>query len=519
MKYINPVIRGFYPDPSVCKADGAFYLVCSSFQFFPALPLFKSKDMINWEQIGHCITRKSQLDLSGCRPSGGLFAPTIRYNNGRFYVVVTNTDEDENFYIYTDDIEKGEWSDPISVDRGGIDPSLLFDGEKTYFMSNGEDDYGENGISLCEIDIETGKVLSPCKCISKGTGGRFIEAPHLYHIGEYYYLLVAEGGTEYGHTECLLRSREPFGEYESCPHNPILTNRSLGAYLIQGAGHADIVCDDNGQWWMVNLAFRQIAQWRQFHNLGREVFLEPIYWQEDGWFIVGADGTSRAEFEVNETGCTFSSVLPRYPDEKWRLDKKTACYIRCPDYGNYKFSHNGAILLKGTGEKLNGRGNVTFIGDRQHEFDCTAQVRIDGRTLGSSTRCGLTAYMDENNHFDLSVERAEKGFKVSSNITVGGINLLSKEIALESEDIRLKISGTANYYYLMAFDSTKELTLGIKTDEKQWEETVAGEWIIMGGMDSKYLTSEVCEGFTGVIIGIFCEDGSENADFVSFVVE
>lgn len=519
MKYINPVIRGFYPDPSVCKANGYFYLVCSSFQFFPALPLFRSRDMVNWEQMGHCITRKSQLDLSGCRPSGGLYAPTIRYNNGRFYVVVTNTDGDGNFYIYTDDIENGEWSDPISVDRGGIDPSLLFDGEKTYFMSNGEDDFGESGISLCEIDIETGKVISPCKCISKGTGGRFIEAPHLYHIGEYYYLMVAEGGTEYGHTECLLRSREPFGEYESCPHNPILTNRNLGAYLIQGAGHADIVCDDNGQWWLVNLAFRQIDQWRQFHNLGREVFLEPIYWHEDGWFTVGYDGTSRIEFDVSKSSCAFSAAPPPYPQEKWSINPKTACYIRCPNYGNYKTADNSAILLKGTSERLSGRGNVTFIGDRQHEFDCTARVCIDGSTLGESTRCGLTAYMDENNHLDLTAERMEKGFKVSGVITVGGIALRNKEIIVRCNDIRLNINATANYYYLEAFDSNKELAMGFKDGEKQWDETARGEWVIMGGIDSKYLSSEVCEGFTGVVIGIFCEDDSENADFVKFTIE
>lgn len=160
MKYYNPVIKGFYPDPSICSDGDYFYLVCSSFQFFPALPLFRSKNLTHWEQIGHCITRKSQLDLTGIAPSGGIFAPTIRYHSGRFYVVVTDTSGCGNFYIYTDDIN-GEWSDPVLVNRGGIDPSLLFDGDKTYFMSNGEDDFGENGISLCEIDIETGKVLSP----------------------------------------------------------------------------------------------------------------------------------------------------------------------------------------------------------------------------------------------------------------------------------------------------------------------------------------------------------------------
>lgn len=498
MKYINPVIRGFYPDPSVCKAGRYFYLVCSSFQFFPALPLFRSKDMVKWEQIGHCITRKSQLDLTHCRASGGLYAPTIRYNNGRFYVAVTNTDGDGNFYLYTDDIE-GEWSDPISVDRGGIDPSLLFDGDKTYFMSNGVDDFGEKGISLCEIDIETGKVISPCKCICKGTGGRHVEAPHLYHIGEYYYLLVAEGGTEYGHTECLFRSREPFGEYESCPHNPILTNRRLGGYLIQGAGHADIVCDSDGQWWMVNLAFRQINEWRQFHHLGREVFLEPIYWQEDDWFKVGSDGTSRIEFKVNELSCTHSLTPPPYPEEKWSIDPKTACYIRCPDYGNYRINGNTFELL-GTTASLNSRENVTFIGDRQHEFNCTAEVEINTQNIGKSTKCGLTAYMDENDHYDLSVTRSDNGTVISGVIHVGGVPIKMNEITVSGDSAQLMIKAEAQMYFLYG-----------KNDQLQWQQLAA--------MESKYLSSEVCEGFTGVIIGIFCEDSAKGGEFVSFTVK
>ncbi len=497
MKYYNPVIKGFYPDPSICSDGDYFYLVCSSFQFFPALPLFRSKNLTHWEQIGHCITRKSQLDLTDIAPSGGIFAPTIRYHSGRFYVVVTDTSGCGNFYVYTDDIN-GEWSDPVLVNRGGIDPSLLFDGDKTYFMSNGEDDFGENGISLCEIDIETGKVLSPCKCISKGTGGRFIEAPHLYHIGDYYYLMVAEGGTEYGHTECLLRSKTPFGEYESCPYNPILTNRHLGGYIIQGAGHADIIEDKNGQWWMVNLGFRQIHQWRQFHHLGREVFLEPVYWQEDGWFKVGADGTSRHVFEVNENGCTYPDEPVLYPESRWDLDPKTACFIRCPDYENYRFDGN-KVFLKGCDQKLSGKGNVTFAGDIQREFYCTAEVNINGETLGDMTRCGITAYMDENNHYDLSVIRAECGYKISGVINIGGVKLRSKEIKIQDSRIKLKIDAEPQLYKLLAFNGNA--------------------WDMPASMESKYLSSEVCEGFTGVVIGIFCEDESEDPQFAEFEIK
>lgn len=483
MNYINPVIRGFYPDPSVCKAeDGYFYLVCSSFQFFPGLPLFRSSNMVDWEQIGHCITRKSQLDLTGVEPSGGLFAPTIRYNKGRFYVVVTNTSGDGNFYLYTDDIN-GEWSEPVSVDRGGIDPSLLFDGDKVYFMSNGEDDRGEHGISLCEIDIETGKVLSPCKCISKGSGGRFIEAPHLYHIGEWYYLLVAEGGTEYGHMECMFRSREPFGPYEGCPHNPILTNRNLGGYTVQGAGHADIVQDNDGQWWMVNLAFRQMHMWRPFHHLGREVFLEPVFFAEDRWLKVGSDGTCRLAYTLEDGVCTASEQAPEYPVQKWSINEKEACFIRCPDYGNYRFDGN-RVELKGTANKLNSRDNVTFVGMRQREFDCTAEVEIEADSISEGMKCGITAYMSEKDHYDLVVEKSGEGCTVTGIINIGGVPITMDKISVD--EIRLKIEADAQSYHLFVYCD--------------------GQWVCLAGMESKYLSSEVCEGFTGVIVGLFCED-------------
>lgn len=157
MNYKNPIIRGFHPDPSVCRANGKYYLVCSSMQYFPGVPIFESDDLINWKKIGNCLTRPSQIHLEKVRSSGGVFAPTIRYNNGRFYMTTTNDSTHQNFYVWTDDIY-GEWSEPVFVDQGGIDPSILFDDDgKVYFMSNGADDEGNYGITVCEIDIDTGK--------------------------------------------------------------------------------------------------------------------------------------------------------------------------------------------------------------------------------------------------------------------------------------------------------------------------------------------------------------------------
>ena len=214
MKYTNPVIKGFYPDPSVCFANGKFFLVCSSFQYFPGVPLFESEDLVNWTQIGYVLTRHSQVMLDRINSSGGVFAPTIRYNNGRFYMVTTNDTTHENFYVHTDDIY-AEWSDPIPVDQGGIDPSLFFENGRAFFISNGADAYGDGGGVQCEIDIATGKKLSESKCIWHGSGGRYLESPHMYKIGDYYYLMAAEGGTEYGHMITYARSKNIWGPFDS----------------------------------------------------------------------------------------------------------------------------------------------------------------------------------------------------------------------------------------------------------------------------------------------------------------
>ena len=176
MIYRNPVISGFYPDPSICAAEGKFYLVTSSFQYFPGVPLFESTDLVNWKQIGHVLTRESQVMLDRVRSSGGVFAPTIRYQDGRFYMITNNNSTNQNFYVYTDDIY-GAWSDPIEIDMNGIDPSLLFDDGHVYALTNGQDDEGNWGIVQCEIDIATGARLSACKCLWKGSGGRYLESP------------------------------------------------------------------------------------------------------------------------------------------------------------------------------------------------------------------------------------------------------------------------------------------------------------------------------------------------------
>lgn len=496
MKYNNPVIKGFYPDPSVCRVNGSYYLVCSSMQYFPGVPLFESKDLINWKQIGHCLTRKSQIQLEKAESSGGVFAPSIRYYNGRFYMTTTNATTDQNFYVWTDNIY-GAWSDPINVEQGGIDPSLYFEDGKTFFMSNGADDNNIGGIVLCEIDIETGKKLSQGRIIWQGFGGRFLEGPHLYKIKGKYYLLAAEGGTEYGHMVTYARGDSVHGPFEAYPRNPVLTNRNLGGYEIQAVGHGDLVQDNNGNWWMLHLGFRQIGKWLTFHHLGREVYLTPVAFGEDGWFTAGYKGTTLKCFDTNllpegivqeeKNGYTFENT-------QWDIDW---CYLRHPYTDNYLLKENKA-MLKGTGITLNMADSPTFIGLRQKDFNsdisCTVSV--------PEGEAGITIFMDENHHYDLAVGKTMNGYEAILRLNIGDIKSVEKVIELKERNmVSLNIRSNHKVYSFYVMEEDKK--------------------VLLGTAQTRYLSSEVAGGFTGVMTGLYAvgEKMCQYAEFTEFRCE
>src|SRR4030042_2877344 len=220
----NPIISGFYPDPSICRVGEDYYLFTSSFEYFPGVPIFHSKDLVHWRQIGYCLTRKSQLPLNNVRASGGIYAPTLRYHDGTFYMVTTNVDGGGNFYV-TAKNPAGPWSEPVWLDHSGMDPSLFFDDDgKVYYTRH--EGAGDGYVAQRILNIETGKLEGPLRKIWGGTGGVWVESPHLYKINGKYYLTAAEGGTSYGHTQVIARSDSPWGPFESCPYNPILTHRN-----------------------------------------------------------------------------------------------------------------------------------------------------------------------------------------------------------------------------------------------------------------------------------------------------
>ena len=536
MKFQNPIIRGFYPDPSVCEANGKFYLVSSSFQYFPGVPLFESADLINWKQIGHVLTRESQVMVDKVRSSGGVFAPTIRYNNGRFYMITNNNSTNENFYVYTDDIY-GEWSEPVIVNQNGIDPSLLFDNGKCYFLSNGNDDEGNTGVIQCEIDIETGKKISPSKGIWNGSGGRYLESPHMYKIDDYYYLMAAEGGTEYGHMVTYARSNNVWGPFEDYPDNPVLTNRNKAPGIIQAIGHGDLIRNNDGNWYIVTLGFRQIDLWQPFHHLGRESFLTPVSFDENGWFTCG-DGTTCQEYEIPGDFTQERKELYTFENTVWNKDW---IYLRKYNPANY-ILENDSLTLKGSSITLEDVDSPSFLGIRQLDFqmkltvDLEINAHIETLVKASLGNCnhidfiedashltsdkakaiksvamqaleadtssrhdaGITIYMSENEHYDIMLRASEtKGkYEAVLRLCIGEIKHAAAIAPISSNKASLKIVSEPEWYYFYIIDGSKE--------------------IFLGKAQSKYLSSEVSSGFTGVIIGLFAE-GKVTGEFSNFI--
>lgn len=492
MRVCNPIIRGFYPDPSVCKANGKYYMVCSSFEYFPGVPLFESEDLIHWNQIGHCLTRKSQVDLHQINSSGGVFAPTIRYHEGRFYMVTTNDTYHKNFYVYTDDIY-GEWSEPIFVDQDGIDPSLYFEGDKAYFMSNGSDGTdGKGCIFQCEIDIGTGERLTPSHPVWKGSGGRYLESPHLYHFGDWYYLMAAEGGTEYGHMITYARGKTPYGPFEGYCQNPVLTNRDLGGHQnhVQGIGHGDLIQDEKGRTFMFCLGFRIQSDWMPYHHLGREVFLVPVHWEEDGWFKAGVHGNVelKMEMEVEEKTADQADKYD-VSFEKMKAESVRWCHLREYQQENYQFMENG-VRLRGNRFTLNDIDAPTFLGVRQSEFDTSLEIKL----AGNAPEAGITFYLSENHHYDLAVLCQNGKRTLFLRLCIGDARAVVKSIELPAEQ--------------------KQVTLRVVSDAAKYTfyGQCGGEEVLMGTARTQYLSSEVAGGFTGTVMAMYAVNLQEEAD-------
>lgn len=498
MKLKNPIIPGYYPDPSCLRVGEEYYVVTSSFEYFPGVPIWHSRDLVNWKQIGYCLTRDSQLPLQNCGDSRGIWAPTLRYHDGRFYMVTSNMHEGGHFYVYTDDIE-GEWSEPIWVEGGGWDSSLHFDDDgKVYFT------WFEipNRVFQVEIDIETGKHLTEKRLIWTGTGTRSPEAPHLYHWFGQYYLMVAEGGTEYGHMCTIARSDNPWGPFESCPHNPIISHRSLDN-PIQATGHGDIFQAHDGSWWIVFLGIRPVWYPPRYH-LGRETFLAPVKWEE-GWPVVGLGGFIKPVMEVD--GLPLKPWGPE-AEEPECVDFNQPLglfwnYLRNPKSENYSLDERpGFLRLKGAAGTIAEEVSPTFLGRRQRHFQVIAETRVDFEPQVDGEEAGLTSYMNHKHHYEIAVTMEDGVKKLIFRRQIGTLVKIENEVAVKEGPVRLSVD-IDKYWYRFSYAQDDE------------------ELKSFGKGEVQYLSTEVGGAFTGVYLAMYATGNGKActvpADFDYFI--
>lgn len=502
VSYQNPIIPGFYPDPSICKVGSDYYLVNSSFGYFPGVPIFHSKNLVNWEQIGYVLDRKEQIDLSKAQTTLGIFAPTIRYSNGVFYMITTNITDKGNFYV-TAKNPSGPWSNPIWIETPGIDPSLYFDDDgKVYVTSTQNWGAVKNGIIMSEIDIATGKLLTKPKSIWLGTGGRYPEGPHIYKKDGFYYLMIAEGGTEYGHKITMARSRNIWGIYESNPANPIVThaNASGESSPIQGIGHGDLVQVNDNAWFMIMLGFRPLDS---HQHLGRETFLAPVEWKENQFPTVNGNGTIALKMNVEKLPEPVK--IKNYNQKEDFNTEKLGFewnYINNPIVQNYSLTERkGFLRLWGSEKSLNEYPNVTFVGRRIQHFDFSNETVLDFNPKNESDEAGLTLYRDANHHYKLAVKN-EKGKRVLVlTYNIGKIKAVEKRVPLKSGSVKLSVSGNQEFFQFGYSQGNAEIT---RFDQ----------------VNTRYLSFETAGGMTGVYIGLYSTGNGKKstspADFDNF---
>jgi len=501
----NPILPGCYPDPSICRVGEYYYLVTSTFEYFPGLPIFQSRDLVHWNQIGHVLDRPSQLDLDEIRPSAGLYAPTIRHHNRIFYVINTLVDgktKSGNF-IVTATQPQGPWSEPYWLDSAGIDPSLFFDDDgKCWYVGthlNEEGHYkGHTEIFLQEIDLDKMQLAGEVTVLWDGAvkGAVWAEAPHIYKVDGYYYLLIAEGGTAHHHSVTIARSKNITGPYQGNRGNPILTHRHLGLhYPIVGTGHADLVETQNGEWWMVLLAMRPYGGY--YYNLGRETFLAPVHW-EDGFPII-SPGTGRVEYGYPAPNLP-EHIYPTPPVREDFNDAKLAFhwnFLRTPREDFYSLTERkGFLRLRLRPQKLMEQSNPSFVGRRQQHINFTAQVEFEF-TPQVDECAGLVLIQNNDFHFRFIVMNENENVIRLFKRSLGRDETIATQ-PLQSNRFTLKVTAhEQEYSFYFSMDG-------------QWQ-------TLAENVDGRILSTPVAGGFVGAYIAMYASSNGQpstnHADF------
>ncbi|TDN90347.1 alpha-N-arabinofuranosidase [Salegentibacter sp. 24] len=515
--YLNPILAGWYPDPAITSdGEGNYYMVHSTFAFYPGIPVFHSTDLVNWNQVGNVIHRPGQVDLHGFGTSRAVFAPDISYNKGTYYLTSTIVDGKGNFVMTAKD-PAGPWSDPVWLPEvSGIDPGLFFDDNgKSYLVYNSEAPNndplysGHRTIRMIEFDEKKLKTIGENRILVNGgvdisTKPVWAEGPRIYKLNGYYYLMTAEGGTAVNHSEMIYRTKDINDQFVPYKENPILTQRHLDPDRdnpITSAGHADIVQHPNGDWYGIFLAVRPYEG--DLYNTGRETFLTPVKWVNN-WpvFDLGGeeiqysyplpDGVKIEEdlFPLNGNFTFKESFDKEKLPLNWIMlrDPKTVWY-------DLKSAADG-ISLKTRPETVEGKANPSFLGHRQQHLEGTASLSVAFEAKAENEKAGLLAFQNENHYYyaALSVKNKKpvvelyKADKLMESIVLDKkVNKVDFKLEFEEDDY--------TFYYK------------IKNDWKQLGKTQDGE----------FLSTKVAGGFVGVTLGLYTtSNGLESENHALF---
>ncbi|KQR39353.1 glycoside hydrolase family 43 protein [Microbacterium sp. Leaf159] len=472
---VTPVISGFHPDPTVCRVGDDYYLAHSSFEYFPGAPIFHSRDLVTWTQIGNILTTRDQFRLHTPGPSTGIYGSTLRHHDGRFWFITTNiSDFDAGQVIVHSDDPSGPWSEPVFVPEArGIDPDLSWDENGDCYLTWHLLDFvvGGQGIRQARIDLESGALRESPYAVWQGTGMQAAEGPHLHRVGDYWYLILAEGGTERGHCVTVARAEHPTGPFEACPSNPILTHRST-SHPVQSAGHADLVQAPDGEWAIVYLGTRPRGSTPGFHVLGRETFLAGVTWVE-GWPVI-----DEKRFEVPEAVTTFFEDFsgPGF-DPRWVVadgEPETAV-VREPRGGIRFRSHGSASDLLCT---------------RVLDLDWAAEAVIEDAAE-------LRLRIDEHHWCGV---RAHKG-RVRAILRVGGAEQLIADEPFDGSTVTLRIEASPPRRPTLPFGSAGPDDITMSVDSASGRTDLAR-------VDGRYFSTEVAAGFTGRMLALGSPDAA-----------
>ena len=524
-KFSNPIISGGYPDPSICKVGDTFYIVNSSFEYFPGLPIHKSKDLINWELIGYGLHRKSQVDstvnLIDVQSNGGIHAPTIRYKDGVYYIITTNVYYDEEKektdmvnFIITAKNPAGPWSDPIHiVGAPGIDPDLFFDDDgKAWYVGNQMPENpnfdGEGEIWLQELDLSEFKLVGEKHLLWRGAcGGVWAEGPHIYKKDGRYYLLIAEGGTSFNHAVMVALSDKIEGPYISNPRNPIITSRHL-TYdnWVNSTGHGDIIELDDGRNYMVLLGIRN--QIERGSNMGRETFIVPLTWEREPfewkeikhlWPVVSPE-TGRVEILNN---VVFNNTIQNNDRSFTDNFETESLYLnwnfrRYPLEDIYQINKEESRLdLLCHPNKIKERGRAALLGFKQTEsdFEYLTQMYFDPNS--SDSEAGISLFQKDDNYINFTIIKKGDKHNLQAYVVKNGeiLEIIKDELKQYKGNIKFKVIAEKDIYKL--YYSSKGINFNLFTT-----------------FEGSLLKSN---GYTGAHIGLYATgNGKKNQDVASF---